>query len=387
MNFLKNNSFNNLRKIIKIEDKTKINFPLDEPSSSTDEEKKLNLRFYYDETNNFRKILFKNKELLNISNDKLFKNFVLGGIVLEKNQNVNIDNLKNLIKLDKTVKEMKLKHFGKCDFLDILKSKKIESLLKWLIDEKVNIHYISVNLLFWITLDIVETIENEIVFKYNRKLKSILYLLIKSDISEFLKIADSFNYPNIKKEDEKSFFKSLINFINKTEKNILEEDICYVNLLKRVLEDNQEELIFLKGKDKKIEDSFSHFYLDKIANFPNSYHYFDEEDCIIEDWKDYNFQYRGKDWKNYEFINSKDNELIQLSDIIVGLIGKLNEFLNIEEDISLSISKLNEQQKNNFGLFLRLLNSSADCNRFFLNDIMPISTEIAIQKMFDCFRN
>jgi hypothetical protein len=367
---------------MKIENEMKMKFPIDKTDVfSTEEEqkynKKLNLKFYYDETNNMRKILFKNEKMhLNITNNELFKNFVLGGIILENNQNININHLKELVRLDKTVKEMKLKHFGKGDFLEILNSKKIESFFNWLINENINIHYISVNILYWIIVDIIDSINNKLIFQYNKELKSILYILIKSDIDGFLKLAYSFNYPNIKNDEEKYFIKGLLIFINKTKKNVQGEDIYYVNLLKKILKNNQEELIFLKGKDKEIENNLSHFYLSKIYNFPNSYHCFDDEFYIIEDLKNYNFQYKEKDWKNYEFINSKNSELIQISDIIIGIIGKFNEFSNITEDFSDLILNLNKHQIDNFKLFLKLLNRGAKKNKAFQNDIAPISTQI-----------
>nr|WP_317358045.1 hypothetical protein [uncultured Tyzzerella sp.] len=50
--------------------------------------------FYFDETNNHRKIWLK-KDNFNVNTDL---NFILGGIVLDKDKNLNLDELKKIIK-------------------------------------------------------------------------------------------------------------------------------------------------------------------------------------------------------------------------------------------------------------------------------------------------
>ena len=129
---------------------------------------------------------------------------------------LNINDLKDIINLDKTVKEIKLKYIAKGNFLEVLKSEKLELFLQWIYENNINIHYTSVNLLYWSIVDIIDSIEDNLVIQYNRELKDTLYLLIKSNLNKFLSFAYKFNYPNIKYSDEKYFLKEMINFINQT---------------------------------------------------------------------------------------------------------------------------------------------------------------------------
>ncbi|MCT7587723.1 DUF3800 domain-containing protein [Aliarcobacter butzleri] len=372
---------------MKIEnDKIKFNIEIENPFLAPEEQEKneaLNLKFYYDETNNSRGISLTNNkdDLINIEISGLFKNFVLGGIVLKDNQKLNINSLKDVIKLNKNVKEIKLNNLAKGDFLEILNSKKIELFFNWFINENVDLHYININKLYWIIVDIIDSLDNEIMFQHNRELKSILYLLVQSDIKLFIKILYSFNYPNIDINKEKDFISELINFIDKYKESIHEEDLHYVELLKKILNNNQKELIFLKGENKKIDKDFNHFYLEKIHNFPNSYHYFDREDKVISSWEKVNFQYKGQEWKNYKFIDSKSDTFIQISDVLVGIIAKFNEFMNKSEDLQGVILNLNRRQIDNIISFLLILKKSYKSNIAFQNDIIPISNELSYQNM------
>lgn len=371
-----------------------INFSLDEyPTSINKIEKeinnKLNLRFYYDETNNIRKIWFKNNNTLNIKTEDLYKNFVLGGIVINVNEQINTNDLKNLINLDKTVKEIKLKHIAKGSFLEVLKSKKLEFFLKWLEKNNINIHYTSINLLYWSITDIIDSIEDNLIFEYNRELKDTLYSLIKSNLNEFLSLAHKFNYPNIKYAEEKCFLKEMVNFINQTIKlntNKINIDPFFIKIIKDIFNKELEELTFLKGKDLEIENSFNHFYLTNFTLFPMSYHCFDEEYYVQEEFKNYNFSYKNKKWENLEFKNSIDDELIQISDIIVGLIGKLNEFQNTHETFDTIIKDMKSQQIKNFTLIIKLLSKSAYKNHLFQNDISAHSELLKIFKIIKYFQ-
>lgn len=343
----------------------------------------LKLKFYYDETNNVRKILFKKNDTLNIKPEDLYKNFVLGGIVTNINEHININDLKDIINLDKTVKEIKLKYIAKGNFLEVLKSEKLELFLQWIYENNINIHYTSVNLLYWSIVDIIDSIEDNLVIQYNRELKDTLYLLIKSNLNKFLSFAYKFNYPNIKYSDEKYFLKEMINFINQTiilndnKKNI---NPFFIIIIKDIFNKKFEELTFLKGKNLKIEDSFSHFYLTNLALFPMSYHCFDEEYYIQEEFKNYEFSYKNKKWENLEFKNSINDELIQISDVIVGLIGKLNEFQNTYKTFDRIIKGMQFQQIKNFTLLIGLLSKSAAKNHLFQNDI---SADSELLKIFE----
>lgn len=111
-----------------------------------------------------------------------------------------------------------------------------------------------------------------------------------------------------------------------------------------------------------------------------SYHCFDEEYYIQEEFKNYEFSYKNKKWENLEFKNSIDDELIQISDVIVGLIGKLNEFQNTYKTFDRIIKGMEFQQIKNFTLLIGLLSKSAAKNHLFQNDI---SADSELLKIFE----
>lgn len=78
--------------------------------------------FYYDETNNIRKFYVREIDF----NSSFNSNFVLGGLVYEGNQ-PDIKPLFDKLNLQKNITEVKLKHIAKGEFLDCLKSEKLNT--------------------------------------------------------------------------------------------------------------------------------------------------------------------------------------------------------------------------------------------------------------------
>ena len=62
----------------------------------------------------------------------------------------------------------------------------------------------------------------------------------------------------------------------------------------------------------------------------------------------------GNSFTNYQFVDSKSDILIQLSDIMEGLFGKMTEYTNTheEEKIMEDYSRLTPAQKNNIELLI-----------------------------------
>lgn len=79
--------------------------------------------------------------------------------------------------------------------------------------------------------------------------------------------------------------------------------------------------------------------------------------------------YRSNKVENFIFVDSKDDQLIQLSDILIGLIGKYFEFINNTEldDISNQLKNLNKYQINTIQLFDKLLFLSEMKNRAYIH--------------------
>ena len=62
--------------------------------------------------------------------------------------------------------------------------------------------------------------------------------------------------------------------------------------------------------------------------FKNSFHYFDEEAIDEAKMKEINLIDGNMKLKNYRFINSTKDKLIQVSDAVVGILAKLFEYVD-----------------------------------------------------------
>ncbi|MCF6255951.1 MAG: hypothetical protein L3J98_13895 [Gammaproteobacteria bacterium] len=108
--------------------------------------------FYYDETNNIRKFYVREFDF----NSAFTENFVLGGLVHEGSA-PDVQPLMDSFKLQRSVKEVKFKHIAKGDFLDCLKSQKLNLFLSFIKSSKLYIHYSIINILYWSIVDIVDS--------------------------------------------------------------------------------------------------------------------------------------------------------------------------------------------------------------------------------------
>lgn len=85
--------------------------------------------FYYDETNNIRKLYLRDSGF----NGSVDSNFVLGGVMHDGTEShANIDELLSTLNLQQSIKEIKIKYLAKGDFINCLKSEKLNNFLSWL---------------------------------------------------------------------------------------------------------------------------------------------------------------------------------------------------------------------------------------------------------------
>ena len=349
--------------------------------------------FYYDETNNIRKLYLSEKSLFNIKTDDIFKNFVVGGICFrETPSQEKINDLKSALKLQQSIKEIKLKHIAKGDFIECLNSKKLTIFLDWIYDNSY-LHFSSINLLFWSIVDIIDSLmdnENYEVIILNKDLKTILYEIVKNNMEKFSELFFAFNYPNIKKDKVNEFLEHLITLIQSTFQNVdlelLKIDQEIFNDLSTILiglleKSKNEDLPFIMyEKDKILIDSLFDFYLRPIYTFINSEHNFDDEQEIKKIFNKYEFTFLNKRIK-LNFINSENNDFIQFSDVIVGFIGKMYEYLNksLIRDIERDLKNFNELQKTNLFLLRKLIEKSDNYCKGFIHLIEPLTEKIKLE--------
>lgn len=310
---------------------------------------------YYDETNNPRAFILK-EEGFN-SNENEF--FTLGGIGFKKDEKPNKSDLDTLIedlKLQKNMKELKFKHISNQEkyFLSLISKKRVKVIIDWLYRKNYIIHYFYTDNFYYSIVDIIDSLDHEKIWPeninimgknfngmiFNRKLKNSLFLLIKENKTEFLKLLVDADYPNI--IDHQKFTINLYKFIK--EKNYGKN--VFLDYLKELLKVHMnKKLTFLENNpSKKLISDYASFYFNSIIKFPNSHHTFDQEfvveEKLIKDFKSLLEIHKFE----FKFINSKDEILIQISDIIVGTISSLLSFLE-ETDVLLLLIKLNKLRK------------------------------------------
>lgn len=327
--------------------------------------------FYYDETNNLKKFYVRENDF----NYSFTANFVLGGVVHE-GEAPNVQPLIDSFKLQKTAKEAKFKHIAKGEFLDCLKSAKLKLFLKYLLDSNLYIHYSSLNFLYWTIVDIVDSAivnsesARQLGPQFSNHLKNDLYKLSRLEIESVVGLFHKFEYPNIKSDKILSFIESLTSLFDKY---IDTEEFHFgLESLRQILKEAKKsgDLPFIMNeKDYILIQDLSQFYLRPIYLFKNSTHIFDNEDSISKILKDYKILDKDAEIKNYSFVDSQSNLLIQLSDILVGIMGKLSGYLNTNshEKLSSDFDNLSAIQQENIDLLIDLIDKSHNKNIGFLH--------------------
>lgn len=327
-------------------------------------------KFYYDETNNIRKLYLTDNGLNVTQSD----NFVLAGILhKDAEHNADFSVLFDALNLQKTANELKLKHIAKGTFLDMLKSQKLCAVLKWLLENDFYIHYFNLNLIYWSIVDIVDSVIGELnhpfFIMHHMAIKSDFYYLVENDLDNFLKNLLEFNYPDVDKDRSDDFCRWLIYFIGKNSSNLPHFNSKVLNdLVNASL--SIDELPLISGfHGKELIDDFMVFYLRSIYLFKNSKHIFDEEGQIEESINNFLSRDNGIQIQNYEFVRSHDYEAIQLSDVIAGFLGKYFTYLKDVKDEQLRADRmgLNTQQLETLGELKKLVDKSDDQSRGFFN--------------------
>lgn len=323
------------------------------------------LTFYYDETNNIRKYYLKEDKF----NESIKTNFILGGIVLDENQELDIQPLFDSFGLQKNVVEVKLKNLAKGNFVHCLESIHLQSIFTYLLNNEISIHYSSLNFLYYSIVDIIDSLigATNIHYNpfYNRALKNDLYICVKKNIEIFIEIFYKYEYPNLKKENVLAFINELIDIFNKEPKSKGNSTILML------LNESKKtgDLVFIMDeKNHQLIENFAHFYSRTIYLFLNSNHIFDKEDSIEPLLNDLNLTNQNNKIQNFSFIDSKTNLYIQLSDILIGLIGKFYNFINENDLVSIKdqLDKISDVQKKTLKQFYEVLEKSELKNKAYI---------------------
>lgn len=339
---------------------------------------------YFDETNNFKRVkINENRQIIRTLNiDNIREHFILGGIATKDDEKpISLEEFKNIVNIhQKNIKEIKSANIYKGDFLNILKSKKLTLILNFLYDKHWFIHFSDVNLLYYSIVDIVDSLLfNSIYSQYiwNPEIffgvKNEFYRIFNYQLSENLAKLFQFDYPDVKKEH-----------LHKFKMFILEMTIKYyraghsfnhfTELLIKVLKDSmshQRDLVFVQDEQKGILiDDFIHFYTTRLCSLEKSNLTLDNEGDIVTYLQANPLYMDQKQLLNYQFVDSKSNTFIQLSDILVGIISRYLIFADAElTKLYDKLESLDEHSLENLCLLNDILLYSEAENKLFFNQI------------------
>ena len=189
------------------------------------------------------------------------------------------------------------------------------------------------------------------------------------------------DYPNIK--NHKKFVGKIVDWIWTV--NI--GDDFYLEYLRQSLKIyRNRQLVFLEDNEDKVAISdYSTFYANLIVTYPKSYHIFDHE-LFVEELLNANpIELSGHQVINYKFVDSKDERLVQVSDLIVGVLRYWMAFLesvNIQK-LREILNGLSELQKVKMKKFQEVLLHSLDISTGFKHGIGTNEFELKVSFFLD----
>ena len=305
--------------------------------------------FYYDETGNVRK--FKLTENGVNADEGISNDFILGGVLFKGDVPPSeIDTLFDELKIKTSEIKFKTLAGRGADFWTTIRKRPIQQYLKWLESSGLYVHYATLNNMYFSIVDIVDSLfiaQPQFHFgpEWERSLKASLHRFVVTHLDEILPIFYSYNYPSLAKADIKGFCYDLSDLIQ----SYGDEDF-YLENFRQLLKANgrKEELLFIEDNTPGLlVEDYSGLRDGRCAFYKDSMHYFDGEAEAESSLENTIFTLNGKKISNYKFLDSKEERLIQISDVWVGLMGRLFFMLDQSSPdiIKSKMESLNETQK------------------------------------------
>lgn len=339
----------------------------------------VSLTFYYDETNNIKKLHLKKGDF----NVDYTANFVLGGFAFNGNK-PDLGDIFNGIALQDNVVEVKLKHIATGEFDDCLKSGRLKTFLTNALAKPIYLHISTLNLLYYSLVDIVDSALPPELTLYVRHFKNVLYKACKSNLETIVPLFVKYKYPNIEHESTMDFVDELVNIL-KTFRPEEPQDEAALRKLQSLLVEAAEAdaLPFITDEeDHMLITGLMQLYARTIYLFPASVHIFDNEGEIKSELENFPILNNAVQLSNFSFLDSKEDKFIQASDVIVGLFGKFFKYINSKSDkeIAHEIGIMSNLQIENLDLLLDLIEKTIKFNQGLLHyvDSQEETSKIAL---------
>ncbi len=279
------------------------------------------------------------------------------------------------MRIQRSADELKLKHVANGDFLELLTSDKLTTFLQWISDNSLFVHYHAVDPLFWSFVDIMDSILYKLgeprLIGLHIQLKADLAALLRANLPETTSVFYRYRYPDLAPENRKPFLNELISILEQTDDVLPEFNSV---MLKGMLQAarNLPSLDFIEGfTPHLLIENFTIFYLKRIALFKHSSHILDMEDSIHDDLESMTLVSGGQPVKNYRFADSQSEPGIQISDIVVGLIGKMYSYFagTTRDEVFAARASLIGNNLKNAELLRDIIDASHEANIAFLDHV------------------
>lgn len=333
---------------------------------------------YYDETNNIRR-LHVTADGLNVDNPGCF---VLAGVAhTGARKPIDIAPLRAALKLQPTTKEMKLAHIGKGAFLNLLRSLRLGPFLDWISENGLFLHYQCLDVIYWSLVDIVDAAliagDREELLLLAPALKDMLNLALRRDLEATTDLFRLFNYPALDPRDGPQFYHVVLQMVEEESDQL---HPLYGRLLAQVLEDAIQGVSFpfIEGGDEDrhiLIEGFDIFFRHRIALLRNSTHVLDLEEVVRRQLLADPLMRDGVPVDSFRFVDSQDEPLIQVSDVVAGLLGKFFSYVvSTEIDVvRADRAALSDLQTENLARLARLIDRATDENEAFAHRVMSLS--------------
>jgi len=324
----------------------------------------------FDETNNIAKLRL-NDGKLNVSDPACF---ALGGLAwIGTKPEPLLSDLVSLFGVSSSIGELKRRHLGKGDFAAILASEKVEKFFDWLLTKNYYLHYQIVDPLYWGVVDIIDNvileldIPTEKMFFLSQIAKGDLHRVVRNNLPASEAIFARFKYPNVSPANICDFYNALSDMVKVSDALVPFPQKMLSGILEMGAKSKSSGLLWGEDADTLL-GSFDKFYAERIILFKNSTIIFDNENRISERLEGPAYTAMIGRFKNYQFEDSKNNTHIQLSDLIIGIVGKYFSFLNTQEEHEVAefLSDLDVIQRHNLTSLKKLIDRSDEqCNAFY----------------------
>lgn len=334
---------------------------------------------YYDETQNVRR-LHVTPDGLNVREPQCF---VLGGIAhAGEPRDLGFEKIRSALRLQQSAKEMKFAQVAKGNFLAILRSERLATLLEWLIAEGLFIHYQATDPLYWSTVDIVDSILTEFdeprLIQIAPNLKNDLHVILRADLDDLVNLFQRYAYPDVGRERRGDFLQELLDRLE-ARRELLPD--FNVQMLRGVLEIGVQldTLPFLEEERPHVLiDDFGGFYLNRVCMLKNASHILDTESLIMERLNAVPLEADGKSFRNFRFVESSESEIgVQISDVVVGLFGKLFAWAVATDraEVAEARATLSPVQERNRAAMAALLDRSIEENEMFAQNAFSLEDQ------------